>query len=405
MRLAARILVAAAAVAGAAAFVALRNGAATEPARAGEGVVPAPAPETATPPADPWAVPADLPPPVLYFDRWETLTTKDGLPSDRVTCVYAEGKDLYVGTEHGFGMRRGGRWTTFGKKEGLPHGYVTSVARDAAADVTWISTLKGLVRIAGGKVEVFTQKSSGLQSDVVYHVKVDGALLWCATGAGISVLDTRTGSWSLFDHENSIMNEPWCYAVTTGPERVWFGVWAGGIVELNRRDRTFRDYHDPDGELEIDLLRDDGAIHEVSSFASWDAGLLWQSSYFGVARFDGHRWMSWTERDGGIPGDFVVHVAGRGRAAYIATDQGFGVIRNEDDTCVSYKRTPEGKCTVRTVTRFREVGVRTIDTAPASDAAMWVQPLGDEVWVATGAGLSHGFAAASQSATAENTTK
>jgi hypothetical protein len=92
-------------------------------------------------------------------------------------------------------------------------------------------------------------------------------------------------------------------------------------------------------------------------------------------------------------------VAGRGRAAYIATDQGFGVIRGDDDTCVSYRRTPEGKCTVRTVTGFKETDVRTYDSAPASDVAMWVHPLGNEVWVATGAGLSHGFAAPAAPAT------
>ncbi len=380
--------------AGAAGAALMRRAGPASEARAEEPA----APESAAPAADPWAPRADLPEPVLYFDRWETLTQKDGLPSDRTTCVAVEGDDLYVGTEHGLGMRRGGKWTTWGKAQGLPHSYVTSVARDRAADITWVATIRGLVRIAGGKVEVFTQKSSGLQNDVVYDVDVEGPRVWCATGAGISVLDTRSASWSLFDNENSIMSEPWCYAVTFGPERAWFGIWAGGIVELNRRDGTWRDYQDTDGELELDLLRDDGPIHMVSSFANYADGVLWQATYFGVSHFDGHGWMSYTAKDGGIPGDFVAHVSGRGHAGYVATDQGFGAIRADDHVVAAYHRQPDGTCRVRTVRDFDDDAAteRTFASAPASDVCMWTLPLDGEIWLATSHGLSRGFAAKEQ---------
>jgi ligand-binding sensor domain-containing protein len=384
-------------VVGAAAWLVNRNGAA-DVARADEPTAPA----TAAPAShgDPWAPPARLHEPVLYFDRWETLTSKDGLPSDRVTCVVAEGDDLYVGTEYGVGMRRGGKWTTWDKDEGLPHTYVTSVARDRAADVTWVSTIRGLARIVGGKVEVFTQKTSGLANDVVYHVNLEGPRVWCATGAGVGVLDTRTGSWSVFDNENSIMTEPWCYSVAFGPDRAWIGVWAGGVVELIRHDGTWRDYKDTDGELEIDLLRDDGPIHMVSSFVGYCDAMLWQTTYFGVSRFDGHGWMSYTAKDGGLPGDFVVHVAGRGHVGYVATDQGLGAIDGDADVCVAYGRQPDGTCRVRTVKNFDHAAAteRTFASAPASDVCTWTQPVEDGIWVATSNGLSRGFAAKDQTA-------
>jgi hypothetical protein len=121
--------------------------------------------------------------------------------------------------------------------------------------------------------------------------------------------------------------------------------------------------------------------------------MLWQTTYFGVARFDGHRWRSYGEKDEGIPGDFVSHVAGRGHTGYIATDQGFGVIDGDANVCVSYKRGKDGRTAVRTLTKGKETDVRTYDTGPASDYATWVQPVADGIWVATGAGLSHGFAA------------
>ena len=54
------------------------------------------------------------------------------------------------------------------------------------------------------------------------------------------------------------MHEPWCYSIAIGPGRGWIALWGGGIAEIDRQSGRWREYRDPDGEMEIDLLADDG---------------------------------------------------------------------------------------------------------------------------------------------------
>jgi ligand-binding sensor domain-containing protein len=356
------------------------------------GAVLAGEPHAATPatPAGPWTEPAAPKRSALLYDRFETIGRADGLPSDRTTCVLADGDLLAVGTDDGLAVRRGGAWTVYGEKDGLAHRYVTSVSRDAESGALWIGTLRGLSRLSGGTLRTWRQTDSGLMNDVVYQVLAEGPLVWAATAAGTSCLDTRTDAWTLYDVKNSIMHEPWCYSVATGPQRTWIGVWGGGVVELDRASGNWKEYRDPDGEMEIDLLRDDGPIHDVTSFVAYDDGVLWQATYFGLSRYDGRRWRSYDVDDTGLPGNFISQVSSRGPTVWIGSDRGLGVFDGE--TCVSYRRTPQGECDVRICRDGREVGRRTLATAPADDYVLWTQGGESDVWIATGRGLSHGIA-------------
>ncbi len=337
---------------------------------------------------DPWQAPAEPAVSALHYDRFESFGRADGLPSDKVTTVLVEDGGLWVGTDQGFAVRGADGWKSFSEQDGLCHRYVTSLARDDQGGL-WISTLGGLSRYSGGAFRSYTQLNSGLMNDVVYHVEVEGHLVWAATAAGVSCLDLRSGAWALYDHENSIMHEPWCYALALGAGRVWVGVWGGGVVELDRASGQWREYRDPDGEMELDLIRDDGPIHDVSSFVAYDQGVLWQATYFGLSRYDGRRWRSYLEHDTGLPGNFLNHVSARGHTAWLASDQGFGVFDGE--TCVRYRRDPAGGCEVVSWRDGVETGRRRLDTAPADDYVLWAVGGESEVWLATGRGLSHGW--------------
>jgi ligand-binding sensor domain-containing protein len=367
--------------------------------RRGSEAAAGPAPDATAPVrADPWAAPAEIVRWPVRYERFETLTTRDGLPSDHVTCVLATGDELAVGTDRGVAVRRAGAWTLVREKDGLSHDLVTSLARDPETGDYWIGTIRGLTRLSGGKPRVYHQLNSGLVNDIVYHVTVDGPRVWAATQAGASVLDTSTGAWAVWDHRNSIMHEPWCYAVAHGPGRVWIGLWGGAIIERDLGTGLWREYRDPDGEFELDLYRDDGPIHEVTSFLCYDAGVLWQATYFGLSRFDGRQWDSYVAKDTGIPGDFVQHVASRGHTVWIGTDEGFGAF--DGSTAVSYKRRPDGRCAVSVWKDGKPVESSTLDTAPGDNYVLWTQPGPDDVWIATGHGLSHGFAAKAAPASA-----
>ncbi len=359
-----------------------------EPAAPVAAAKPGPRP---TPVPDPWRVPAPSERYATVYAGFETLGVRDGLPSERVTTVLDEGAQLWVGTDRGLALREGGAWRIFTVADGLAHPYVTSIAREAVSGDLWISTLGGLTRRTGERMRSYTQRNSGLMNDVVYHVVAGSGLVWAATAAGTSCFDIRAGTWALYDHQNSIMHEPWCYALALGPGRTWIGVWGGGVVERETASGRWREYRDPDGEMELDLLRDDGPIHDVTSFVAYDAGVLWQATYFGLSRYDGRRWRTYLAKDTGLPGNFINHVTAHGRTAWLSTDQGLGVFDGE--TCITYRRRPDGRCDMLTWRGGRQVEAATLPTAPSHNYILWADVGPKGVWLATGKGLSHGFAA------------
>lgn len=346
--------------------------------------------ECAAAPASPWvAVPAPAEP-LPFYEHFETLTVDDGLPSDKVTTVLVDGGDLWVGSDRGLARRRGGAWSYWTEADGLGHRYVTSLAHDPRTGDLWISTFGGLSQLSGGRIVTYTQLDSGLMNDVVYHVVVADGQVWAATAAGTSRYDTTSGSWALYDHENSIMHEPWCYALAVGAGRTWIGVWGGGVAELDHATGRWREYRDPDHEMEIDLLRDDGPIHDVTAFVAYDAGVLWQATYFGLSRYDGRRWRTYRKEDSGLPGNFINHVSARGRTAFIGSDEGFGV--TDGETFAAYKRDAGGRCEVTIHRGGALVERRTLATAPADNYVLWTLAGDGDVWLGTGRGLSHGTA-------------
>jgi ligand-binding sensor domain-containing protein len=380
-------LLAALAALGVAALLVLpRLHSAPAPARTSAAAEPPPAPP------DPWSPPAHLPRPAMRYERFETFTRADGLPSNRVTTVLVEKGRICAGTDAGLAIGKPGAFHVYTTANGLAHDYVTSVSRDERTGSLWISTLGGLSRLSGNTLRTYTARNSGLVNNVVYHVVARDGLVWAATAAGTSCFDVRAGTWALYNQTNSIMHEPWCYALALGPARLFVGVWGGGVVELDRTTGRWREHRDPDGEMELDLLRDDGPIHDVTSFVAYDAGVLWQATYFGLSRYDGRHWRSYLTEDTGLPGDFLNHVAARGHTAWLSSDQGFGVF--DGTTCVAYHRLPDGRCRVRVTRAGKLAETGTLATAPGHDYVLWAQGGDHDVWLATAAGLSHGFARA-----------
>ncbi len=341
------------------------------------------------PSTDPWRVPDVIAKPALRYVKFETIGVEDGLPSERVTALLVEGADIVVGTEAGLAIREGTDWRVIDEDAGLSNNYVTSISRDEATGDLWVSTLAGLNRLSGGEITNFTQLNSGLMNDVIYHVVVSEGMVWVGTAAGASIFDTQTGAWDIFDTGNSIMHEPWCYTLAMAPGRAWIGLWGGAIIERDLATGDWREYRDPDGEMEIDLLRDDGPIHEVTSFLAYDSGVLWQGTYFGLARYDGRRWNSYVAADTGLPGDFIAHVDAMGHTVWIATDEGLGVF--DGSTCVTYRARVGGGGSVIVWKDGALVEETTLETGPPHDYLLWVQGGEADVWFATARGLCHGM--------------
>ena len=113
----------------------------------------------------------------IYGD-WQTFTTQDGLPNNKVYCVRVDGDRVWVGTKHGLALYENGEWKTFTTDDGLAHSGVLAIDVSELTSDVWIGTMGGLNRYSAGKFETFNQFNSGMPNDVVYAVACHGKDVW-----------------------------------------------------------------------------------------------------------------------------------------------------------------------------------------------------------------------------------
>lgn len=344
------------------------------------------------------ATPAEISDELPYvYTNWEQYTMQDGLPNDHVFAVEVDGPWVWIGTEDGLARldKRNGQIESWSEEDGLPWRVVSALAADPDKGELWVGMLGGgLARFSGGRFDHYHQLNSGLVNDVVYGVAVENDNVWAATTAGASRLNTVTGEWAIYTEKNAPMEEIWNYAVTYADGLVHLGVWGSGVLEFDVATERWKDYLDPDGEMEIDLYRDDGIVHVITTGVSYIGGILWTGSYFGGSRYDGRHWRGYYAHECGLPSDFINAVAGRGPdEAWYATDKGVGVVTDvESDTWVTYTRDGEEPTGRAVVARGLEV-LAEIDTGLnlPHNYTLWVEPDGDDVWIATSKGLARGI--------------
>lgn len=328
------------------------------------------------------------PRPGVRIEEW--TSPPSALPQlSRPTAVLPDGEVLWVGTEQGLVRLAPDGPSAWSVPEGLPHRVVTSLSLDAQSGELWVGTMGGLARFSAGRIDSFTQLDSGLANDVVYRVAADQGEVWAATASGTSRLDTRRGEWEIFDHTNARMHEPWCYAAILTADTVYLGVWGGGVLERARTGGEWRVHRDPDGQMEVDLLRDDGLVSDVVSSLSLDDGVLWVATYFGISRYDGRRWQSYAKADSGLCSDFVNVIVARDGLMFAGTDQGLSVF--DGMVWTTYQSGPNdgGRWT-----RLNQNGVPqgrgTTRGSIPGDHILDVALQGQDLWLATLSGLAHG---------------
>jgi ligand-binding sensor domain-containing protein len=322
------------------------------------------------------------------YGNWKNFTEKDGLPSDKVYTVKIDGDRVLVGTHNGLAVYQDNKWKVYTKKDGLAHNGVVSVDVSPVTGDVWIGTLGGLTRWSGGKFETFNQFNSGLPNDLVYNVVCDGKDVWMATGGGAGHYDTYTKQWEIFTEMNAPMHEPWTYALSVGDGKVFIAAWGGGIIEYDKKEKHFRDYTDPDGFMEIDLLPNDGPVHDITTATAYANGILWVSTYFGMSRYDGKNWTGYFDHDSGLASNFMNFVRVNGRVAYGCTDKGLST--TDGNTWVTYKRNENDENGVAIITSGKEKTEIPQRPSIAHSFVINSDAKGDVVWVATSKGVSRG---------------
>jgi len=330
--------------------------------------------------------------PYVYTD-WKHFTVKDGLPNDHIFAVKADGPRIWIGTEDGLARydKRTGKFRTWQEKDGLPWRVVSALDVDEKTGDLWIGLFGGgLVRFSGGRFDHFHQLNSGLVNDVVYGVAIENDHVWAATTAGASRYNTVTKKWTIYTEKNAPMEEIWNYGVCYEKGKVFLGVWGSGVLEFDVATEQWKDYLDPDGEMEIDLYRDDGIVHVITTGVSCVEDILWVSTYFGMSRYDGRHWRGIYAHETGLPSDFGNAVKGRSaNEAWYSTDKGVGVFADfPSDTWVTYTMDPKTHGGTAVVSRGTET-LKTVklERSIPHNYVLWVEFDANDIWVGTSKGL------------------
>jgi ligand-binding sensor domain-containing protein len=337
------------------------------------------------------AAPAASAPPQVARFRFENFTTDNGLPNDHVYAVLVDGDRVWAGTEDGLAVYENHAWKIYNTKDGLAHRAVLSLALDKRTGDVWAGTMGGLSRVSGGRIDSFTQLNSGLSNDVVYGVDVVGEEVWVATAAGGCKLNLRTGQWTLYNERNTPMSEIWVYAVSATPTKVYFGVWGSGVLEYDQKTARWDKYDDPDGENEMVLFKDQGLIHEIVTSVSYVDNILWAATYFGASRYDGRYWHNFLTKDSGLPSNFINSVKGvDAKRAWFCTDKGLAYFDGVN-WAVYRPSLTDGTPQMTVRDAAGKVTPVSVSTAPAHNYILGIDFAGDDIWVATAKGLSHGI--------------
>jgi len=322
------------------------------------------------------------------YGHWRTFTTRDGLPSDKAYTVRIDGNRVLAGTHDGLAVYENDKWRTYTTKDGLAHNGVVSIDVSELTGDVWIGTLGGLNRWSAGKFETFNQFNSGLPNDLVYAVICDGNDVWVATGGGAGHYNTITKEWEIFTEKNAPMHEPWTYGVSAGDGKIFIAAWGGGVIEYTNKTRKFRDYTDPDGEMEIDLQPDDGLVHDITTATSYADGILWISTYFGLSRYDGKNWNGYFDHDSGLASNFINFIRAEGPVVFICCDNGLSSFDGE--TWVTYKKNDNNTDGKAIITKGKSVREIPLSPSISHNFIIGVDARDEELWVATSKGVCRG---------------
>jgi signal transduction histidine kinase/ligand-binding sensor domain-containing protein len=160
--------------------------------------------------------------------KWHTFTTKDGLPSDRISVITGNESGLiFVGTPDGLAEFKNDRWTRYNTHDGLPPGAVESLFLDVD-DTLWVGTSKGIAFLQSGVVHVPLGAPTALYGDILGIAETNG-WLWIATSDHI--LRVRSSALLKQAYTDGDYRE---FGVTDGLPSVE-GVKRGTSVELDTR--------------------------------------------------------------------------------------------------------------------------------------------------------------------------
>jgi diguanylate cyclase (GGDEF)-like protein len=225
----------------------------------------------------------------LRDGRAATLTVRDGLPDDRVrTLMEDRAGALWVGTFNGLARIADGKITRYGPEQGLADTYILTIHQDRRGTL-WVGTqAAGLFRLQGDR---FVPGPAALAGQPVFRVTDDAdGTLWVGTSRGLARV--RGGSVAIYTTRNGLRGNTVFQALDDGAGALWLtGPW--GVSRVPRRDLEAVGAGRARQVSVKNFGRSDGlAVSEVSSIGNaWRGpdGVMYFPTPAGMAMIDPRR--------------------------------------------------------------------------------------------------------------------
>lgn len=298
-----------------------------------------------------------------HAGKFSQHTTRDGLSSNTVTCLFgAPDGTLWIGTADGLSRLSNGRLSALRTADSLSKD-ITALARDSAG-VIWVGTRKGLAHVSGEHVISRSLGRGRISEDVRALVAAADGTLWIGTTRGLAqlregrvtashadtfgrdfiaaLLEDRAGTLWVATRGRGLgrvsgdrvtrmlaaegLSEDDVVALYEDSHgALWIGCNTGGVNRLSRS--TFAVYGKPEG------LSHDTALPIVSD----QQGTVWVGTYGGgVNRMKDGQWTAYGTRNGLSSDQILSLYPSRDGSLWIGTRSGLDKLR--DGTTTSYGR-------------------------------------------------------------------
>ena len=218
---------------------------------------------------------------VSRFDgqRFVSFTMADGLSHDVVRAMTEDPRgDLWFGTESGLTRYDGSSFEILTRADGLCGDRVEALAIGPQGNL-WVGTRSGACRWDGRSFSTIAEVASGERVNAILADRHGN--LWIASAAGVRKLDGTAAHF--FPRNESFSGYVVSSLLEDREGRIWAATYSGGLWVLD--GGSFRAER-PTESLTIYRILEDRD------------GLFWFGTQHGVARYDGHRFDSWSDQEG-----------------------------------------------------------------------------------------------------------
>jgi ABC-type branched-subunit amino acid transport system substrate-binding protein len=309
------------------------------------------------------------------YQEWQTFTTGDGLPDDRVLAVHVAGDAVWVGTAGGLARFENGSWTSWTADDGLPARAISAITHDPRTRDLWLGAWGGgLIRFTGGRFDRFTQLNCGLAGNLVFAVAVAGDRVWAATNGGLSSFDVDADGWGLHFERRADSEETAITGLCVDSDSLYAAAWCGGLWELEPRLSRWNV-----------LAADDTTLGVAAA-----ADFVWLATHDTIMRRDDDGQWDVLPAPGAADALASGLAAGGDGNVILGTDRGLHVLTDlGTSTWVTYGRHGPGPQGLVTLTRdARTLGNRVSSSGLPADRVRCVALQGDVVWAGTPSGLA-----------------